>query len=57
MGSLSLAKAATREDVRKVIALKTGIDYAVIDYTLTCGDLMTEGNYSIDKRARVIRRL
>ena len=39
------------------IALKTGIDYAVIDYTLTCGDLMTEGNYSIDKRARVIRRL
>ena len=39
------------------IALKTGIDYAVIDYTLTCGDLMTEGNYSIDKRARVVRRL
>jgi hypothetical protein len=39
------------------IALKTGIDYAVIDYTLTSGNSMTEGNYSIDKKARVIRRL
>jgi hypothetical protein len=39
------------------IVLKTGIDYAVIDYTLTNGNSMTEGNYSIDKKARVIRRL
>jgi hypothetical protein len=25
------------------IALRTGIDYAVIDYTLTSGDLVVEG--------------
>ena len=39
------------------IALKTGIDYAVIDYTLITGDSMTEGNYTIDQRARVTLRL
>jgi hypothetical protein len=39
------------------IALKSGIDYAVIDYTLTSADSVIEGNYSIDKNARVIRRL
>ena len=39
------------------IALKTGIDYAVVDYTLTSADSVIEGNYSIDKKARVIRRL
>ena len=40
------------------IALKTGNDYAVIDYTLTCGGgSMMEGNYTIDKEARRIRKL
>ena len=39
------------------IALKTGIDYAVIDYTLTSAHSVFEGNYSIGKKARDIRRL
>jgi hypothetical protein len=66
--SASIAFAGPEEDLSRYeresvmdelaqIALKTGMDYAVIDYTLTSGDSMTEGNYSIDKRARVIRRL
>ena len=35
------------------IALKTGIDHAVIDYTLTSADAVFEGN-SLDKKARDI---
>jgi hypothetical protein len=39
------------------IALKTGNDYAVIDYTLVCGDSMVEGNYTIDERKRKTHKL
>jgi hypothetical protein len=39
------------------IALKTGNDYAVIDYTLVCGDSMLEGNYTIDERKRKTHKL
>jgi hypothetical protein len=39
------------------IALKTRNDYAVIDYTLVCGDSMVEGNYTIDERKRKTHKL
>jgi hypothetical protein len=39
------------------IALKTGNDYAVIDYTLVCGNSMLEGNYTIDERKRKTHKL
>jgi hypothetical protein len=32
-------------------------DYAVIDYTLVCGDQFSDGNFSIDKKDREIRKL
>lgn len=39
------------------IALKTGNDYAVIDYTLICGGRLTESVFTIDEKARRIRKL
>jgi hypothetical protein len=39
------------------IALKTGYDYAVIDYTLVCGVSMSEGNYTINERQRKTHKL
>jgi hypothetical protein len=48
---------ATVLDELAEIVLKTGTDYAVIDYTLVCGGSMTEGNFTIDKKSRRIRKL
>ena len=48
--------ATVMEEVAE-IALKTGNDYAVIDYTLVCGDSMFEGNYTIDERRRQTHKL
>jgi len=39
------------------IALKTGSDYAMIDFMLVCGVSMFEGNYTIDERKRKTHKL
>jgi hypothetical protein len=48
--------ATVMEEVAE-IALKTGNDYAVIDYTLVCGISTFEGNYTIDERKRKTHKL